>query len=608
MKKISKLFKYVFAIVCMVCATVNANAAVTMGKSVPLTQQDILMYDNNTAIKTGATYKTVFIDGTEYNAYCLNHEKEAAPNGTTLNLGSLSSGQSSYTNAFVYILEHAPLKSVVGSFDKSAYSKYYIGQLAIWGIQYDATGGVEGLNLNTLNPTTDNTRYVKSEAIKLYKEALNHNGKQVYNISVKKSSDFKLSGDYYVAEFTVTGEGFSNYNVTATGAPSGSQFVVSGNVSNGKGIAKGKNFSVRVPASAVVSSANGITVNVTVNATATGKELLVYRSALAGYQDVAIPKPKNISLSASASASKKVNTVPISKQDATNGKELPGAHLKLTTSDGKLIEEWDSTTTPHQVKLAKGTYALEETIAPAGYKKSTTKVTFEVNENGEVASPVVMKNSPIRNYSISKKDVTTQEELPGAEIILKNSLGEEIDKWTSTETPHVVTDLAPGTYTLTEIRAPKGFQKAEESVTFEIDANGVVNKPLVMYNYPETSIKISKQDVTTKKELPGAKLIIKDADGNVVDEWISKSTPHYVSLAKGKYTLIEIRPPEGFELSEEVKEFEVGEDGVEKTVVMTNSPIPKTGDMNVTLITVGLVATALLVGFSIFKLNKQQEA
>ncbi len=43
-----------------------------------------------------------------------------------------------------------------------------------------------------------------------------------------------------------------------------------------------------------------------------------------------------------------------------------------------------------------------------------------------------------------------------------------------------------------------------------------------------TKVQISKKDLTTNEELPGAELVIKDKDGTVIDRWISTNEPHYV--------------------------------------------------------------------------------
>lgn len=82
----------------------------------------------------------------------------------------------------------------------------------------------------------------------------------------------------------------------------------------------------------------------------------------------------------------------ISKQDATTGKELPGAELELKNKDtGKIIEKWTSGEEPHYIEeIPEGTYILKETMAPKGYKVSQD-VEFTVKSTGEVQK-VVMKD------------------------------------------------------------------------------------------------------------------------------------------------------------------------------------------------------------------------
>ena len=66
-----------------------------------------------------------------------------------------------------------------------------------------------------------------------------------------------------------------------------------------------------------------------------------------------------------------------------------------------------------------------------------------------------------------------------------------------------------------------------------------------------TKVKVSKIDVTNNTELPGAKLEIRDADGKVIDSWISGSEPHYIEgilKAGQKYTLTETAVPDGYKL------------------------------------------------------------
>jgi LPXTG-motif cell wall-anchored protein len=89
-----------------------------------------------------------------------------------------------------------------------------------------------------------------------------------------------------------------------------------------------------------------------------------------------------------------------------------------------------------------------------------------------------------------------------------------------------------------------------------------------------SKVVISKQDATTGEELSGAKLTVKDENGNVVDSWTSTEESHIIEgLKPGKYTLTEEMAPEGYKLSTETVTFVVKEDGtVDGKVVMYNSP------------------------------------
>lgn len=92
---------------------------------------------------------------------------------------------------------------------------------------------------------------------------------------------------------------------------------------------------------------------------------------------------------------KKPNTVYISKQDATTGEELSGAHLELRDEKGNLIEAWVSSDEAHIVEgLKPGKYYLTEVLAPEGYELSTETVEFTVKEDGTVDGNVVMLNKP----------------------------------------------------------------------------------------------------------------------------------------------------------------------------------------------------------------------
>ncbi len=72
---------------------------------------------------------------------------------------------------------------------------------------------------------------------------------------------------------------------------------------------------------------------------------------------------------------------------------------------------------------------------------------------------------------------------------------------------------------------------------------------------------------------------MKDADGNVIESWVSGQEPHKISLLKpGKYTLTEVTAPKGYEVAEKV-EFEVKDTGEIQKVTMYDSPKEETVDL-----------------------------
>lgn len=207
------------------------------------------------------------------------------------------------------------------------------------------------------------------------------------------------------------------------------------------------------------------------------------------------------------------------------------------------------------------------------------------------------------NITISKIDIINDKALPDAEFELKNSAGKLIDKWITTEEPHEIKDLPNGKYKLTETKVPEGYEKTNEYMEFEITSeDGVRLEEIVIYNIPKNVVSISKQDITTKKELPGATLILKDSTGKEIDKWKSEDKPHVIKgLKAGKYTLEETIAPEGYKLNKERITFEVKSDGKVEPVVMYNTPKeeknPQTGSA---LLFVVYIIGAISLGYACY--------
>lgn len=99
----------------------------------------------------------------------------------------------------------------------------------------------------------------------------------------------------------------------------------------------------------------------------------------------------------------------------------------------------------------------------------------------------------------------------------------------------------------------------------------------------ENIVKVRKIDATSKENLPGATLVIKNKeDGSIVVNLISTENVKYIYLKKGDYTLCETNAPEGYSLNNECVDFTVdGKKTVSVTmennkVVKTTVPVPNT--------------------------------
>ena len=232
-----------------------------------------------------------------------------------------------------------------------------------------------------------------------------------------------------------------------------------------------------------------------------------------------------------------------------------------------------------------GMYIVREIESPREYILSDKEYAVSIAEDGEVIE-ITAENKPI-TVEISKRDVYGNE-LVGAEMVLENADGETVDKWTSDGTNHIVSKLGAGEYMLKEIAAPDGYVIATD-IKFTVDVYGNVmvenvdftavsdnGNPLIAMVDDTTKVRISKRDITTGEELPGATLQIIDENGNVVEEWVSTDEAHFIEgklIAGKEYTLRETIAPDGYEIANEIR-FTVNEDGSVTEVVMYDEHTP----------------------------------
>lgn len=434
---------------------------------------------------TGEDFHIKYVTGTNKYAYC-NDYPYKTPSGVDYNLVEEITDPGK-----VYILKNGPTIE-----QDNNYLAYYKTQVAYWIYDLEKRGGGDAnrdSSVRYLQSQVNNslaTSATAREIRNLVDEAKKQTSESDLTLSANTTNlTFKLSSDkkYYVSnDIKISSNG--KYSVTVNG-PTG---TVKEDITGG--------FRIKVPASRITTSST--TVSATVNGSKDMYRAYLYKATTKAsngreYQSMSMifkeTTNKNISVSGKINITTKVE---ISKQDATTGKELPGAKLTVKDANGNVKDSWVSTNEPHVITgLSVGKYTLTEEIAPEGYVLSKETITFEIKADGSTTK-VVMKNEleekpkePTSIY-ISKQDVTTGEELEGAKLELKNEKGELVEAWVSGKEPHEIKDLEPGKYYLTETLAPEGYITSTETVTFTVKEDGTVDGKIIMYNKPEEIVEV----------------------------------------------------------------------------------------------------------------------
>ena len=273
---------------------------------------------------------------------------------------------------------------------------------------------------------------------------------------------------------------------------------------------------------------------------------------------------------------------------STDGAKLLDAGTKLATSSATNASgfTWFDVDVPIRSESYpdsgnSGRYRIVEITAPAGYLLDSTPVDVEFTYEGQQTAWQIVDgaNTNLRTtVDISKQDITNGKELPGAQLEIRDANGNLVEGWTSGKTPHTVRGLElEKEYTLTEKRAPDGYDEAE-SIVFKLVQDGAeqVNEVYVKTNDSWTKLddatvimqdapvlSIDKTDVAGNL-LPGATLTIRDADGKVIDTWVTDYKTHRVPISDDYlkpsdeetehiYTLSEDAAPVGFEIASSVQ-------------------------------------------------------
>lgn len=304
-----------------------------------------------------------------------------------------------------------------------------------------------------------------------------------------------------------------------------------------------------------------------------------------------------VTLSNAPSGTKVVSTSGVEKTTFNAGEKfiikVPGSKVTGTELDIKVT--------------AKATGYVTKAYEYTPVNNTMQPVALIETETQNVSSTITLsiENSKV---TIIKVDKSTNQPLAGAKLVVKDSAGNTITGWTSTTNGHVIRNLKPGTYTVTETSAPKGYKLNTTPVTFTITASNQ-NVTVKVYNEPkETVVNILKVDNETQKPLAGATLVVRKADGTEVVRFTSTTEPYVLTnLEDGTYTVEEIAAPAGYILSSEKKTFIIDDNHLSHQITFGNNPevkVPDTASSSLIFTLLGIVIISTGIGF-VYKNGKK---
>nr|WP_325215138.1 SpaA isopeptide-forming pilin-related protein [uncultured Oscillibacter sp.] len=242
---------------------------------------------------------------------------------------------------------------------------------------------------------------------------------------------------------------------------------------------------------------------------------------------------------------------------------LQDAEFKITYADGTLIGDSNGIyrTDAHGEIRIEGlkpgkSVIVTETRAPDGFIIDTQSQTVQIKEGRTVS--LTFKNQPKGKLIIQKRDSVSGQPLPGAQFRVTTAAGCEvgldgvIGSATLTQNGIFTTDsngeirisnLAPGAYVLTEVKAPAGYVMDEPSKNVMIGPNGDT-QTVIVTNTPKGGLIVEKYDKITKEPLAGARFKIVYSNGELLpdNEGLTSSNGLYTTDQNGQIVISKVLP------------------------------------------------------------------
>ncbi|MES5851797.1 SpaA isopeptide-forming pilin-related protein [Bacillus cereus group sp. MG68] len=279
-------------------------------------------------------------------------------------------------------------------------------------------------------------------------------------------------------------------------------------------------------------------------------------------------------------------------------KKLAGAKFKIEDLNGKIVGELVTNEEGEVISkdLLIGNYTLVEVEAPKGYELLKDKITVKIEKDAEVEIKIGNKKlpDPMGKMKLVKVDISDKnKKLAGAKFHIEDAKGKVVGELITDEKGEMISkDLPIGNYTLVEIEAPKGYELLKDKIAVKIEKDTVVEIKIENKKLPDPTgqFEIEKvDDKDSELKLKGAVFQVLDKEGKELSRLITDEKGKVISnqLAIGKYTIKEIKAPNGYMLLRDPIEIEITEAVKTQKITVKNAKnnwvIPNTGGSGTTI-------------------------
>ncbi|MFJ1104411.1 SpaA isopeptide-forming pilin-related protein [Bacillus sp. GX] len=278
-------------------------------------------------------------------------------------------------------------------------------------------------------------------------------------------------------------------------------------------------------------------------------------------------------------------------------KKLAGAKFKIEDSKGKVVGDLVTNEEGEAIskELPIGNYILVEVEAPKGYELLKDKIAVKIEKDVIVEIKIGNKKlpDPMGKMKLVKVDTSDKnKKLAGAKFHIEDSNKKVVGELVTNEEGEAISKELPiGNYTLVEVEAPKGYELLKDKIAVKIEKDTVVEIKIGNKKLPDPTgqfeiEKVDDKDINLK--LKGAVFQVLDKEGKEVTRLTTdeKGKVIFDQLVLGKYTIKEIKAPNGYMLLRDSIEIEITEAVRTQKLtvknVKNNWVIPNTGGSGTT--------------------------